>query len=209
MINRFASNTNEQISLLLEAVRDAYITLSHGLIHLAIFLFPVFLLLLPKYESAGMVFKTIALTVVLYTNSFGYQSLLIAKGEEKLLGRLSFLALGINIFVAFILVIFLKVPYSLVIISTMITYLIYVFLLGFFGRKRLSLETKLLYVLKDVYPIRLFIPYVLSICLLIIAASNGYYIIPLVIFLLLNYKAILNAYGFVKKIIVSPNMIEI
>ena len=81
LLNRFANNTNKQIYLLLEKVRDAYISLSHAMIHLAVFLFPAFLMFFPKYQSSEVAFKMIALTIVLYTNSFGYQGLIIAKGD--------------------------------------------------------------------------------------------------------------------------------
>jgi len=79
ILNRFASGTFESVSSLLNMVRDAYITTSHALIHLAVLLFPVFWLAFPKYQAASSAFKLIALTVVLYTNSFGYSGLMIAR----------------------------------------------------------------------------------------------------------------------------------
>jgi len=209
LLNRFATASKERSAFLLSMVRDAYITTSHALIHIAIFIFPLFLFLFPKYESAGDAFKMIALAVVLYSNSFGYQGLIVAKGGEIQLGLFAFGALCINVIVAFVLVLILNVPYSYVIISTMVTYLIYVYCLGFLGRKRIDLKTDFFSILKDVYPHRLFIPYLTSICLILFKFSNIYFILPLMIFLLFNYREFWNIKNVTKQIIVNPDYINI
>jgi O-antigen/teichoic acid export membrane protein len=209
MINRFASMTNVQVSSILTNIRDIYVTFSHGLVHFAILLFPVFVHFIPKYQSATVAFKFIALTVVLFTNAFGYQNFLIAKGKEKLLGLISLSALIINILLNFILVKIFQVPYYLVIGSTMGTYFIYILVIGYFGRSELNISKKLIHIINDVFPFHLFIPFVLSIFFILFSLSDIFFVIPLIIYLILNFNACLNAKDFIKRIIASPEVINI
>lgn len=209
LLNRFATSSNSQNSEMLEKLRDAYVTTSHLLIHVAILFFPLFLLLFPQYEIASEAFKLIALSVVLYTNSFGYSGLLIAKGYEKKLGMLSFSALIINIIIAFLLVKILHVPFTLVIIATMVSYFIYVYMLGLLGRKMLKLNTSVVAVIKDIYPIRLLLPYIFSLGLVLFSVPNQYFSLSLLLFLMLNFKVLLKLKDIVKSIILNPNFINI
>lgn len=209
ILNRFASSSNIQNAEMLEKLRDAYVTTSHLLIHFAILFFPLFLLLFPSYEIASEAFKLIALAIVLYTNSFGYSGLLIAKGFEKKLGRAAFLALIINVVVALVLIKLIQVPFTLVITSTMLSYFIYVFILGYMGRKMLKLDTSIKAVLNDIYPLRLFFPYLLSLCLVVFSASDSYFAVSLVFFIVLNFKVLLRLKSIFKSIILNPNIINI
>lgn len=209
ILNRFASSSNIQNAEMLEKLRDAYVTTSHLLIHFAILFFPLFLLLFPSYEIASEAFKLIALAIVLYTNSFGYSGLLIAKGFEKKLGRAAFLALIINVVVALVLIKLIHVPFTLVITSTMLSYFIYVFILGYMGRKMLKLDTSIKAVLNDIYPLRLFLPYLLSLCLVVFSASDSYFAVSLVFFIVLNFKVLLRLKSIFKSIILNPNIINI
>lgn len=209
LLNRFASSSNDQNSQMLEKLRDAYVTTSHLLIHVAILFFPLFLVMFPQYEIASEAFKLIALSIVLYTNSFGYSGLLIAKGYEKKLGWVAFSTLVINVTVAFVLIKVLHVPFTFVILATMISYFIYVFILGFMGRKMLKLDTSIITVFKDIYPIRLLLPYVLSLILVVFSVSDSYFTLSLILFLFLNFKVILKLKGVIRSIIVNPNFINI
>ena len=209
LLNRFASGNNSQNSIMLRKLRDAYVTTSHLLIHIAILFFPLFIVFFPQYDISSEAFKLIALSIVLYTNSFGYSGLLIAKGYEKKLGRVAFLALTINVIVALVLIKIFNVSFTLVIISTMISYFIYVFILGFMGRKMLELNTSFLSVLKDIYPMRLLLPYLVSLILVIFSVPDVYFTLSLLLFLFLNFKVILKLKDVAKSIIVNPNFINI
>ncbi len=209
LLNRFASSSNSQNSEMLEKLRDAYVTTSHLLIHVAILFFPLFLLLFPQYEIASEAFKLIALSIVLYTNSFGYSGLLIAKGYEKKLGILSFSALIINVIIAFLLIKLLNVPFTHVIIATMVSYFIYVFMLGLLGRKMLKLNISVAAVIKDIYPIRLLVPYIFSLGLVLFSAPNYFFSLSLILFLTLNFKVLLKLKDIVNAIILNPNFINI
>lgn len=209
ILNRFASAKNSDNADMLNKLRDAYVTTSHLLIHLAIFIFPIFLLLFPQYNNASNAFKLIALSVLLYTNSFGYSGLLVAKGFEKKLGRLSFTALIINVLGALALIKLFNVPFTLVVLATMLSYFVYVFMLGKMGRQMLELETSFVAVIKDIYPLRLLIPYVLSLVFILFSVPDYYFIISLVLFVIINFRVLLNLKSIVKTIILNPNFINI
>lgn len=209
ILNRFASANNNQNIELLERLRDAYVTSSHLLIHAAVFIFPFFIALFPKYSDSLDVFKLIALSIVLYTNSFGYSGLLVAKGYEKKLAYIALFALIINVICALILIKIILVPFSLVILATMMSYFIYVLMLGYLGRKMLNLKTSMFAILNDIYPLRLLIPYLLSLGLIVFSALDGFFVLPLLIFLILNFKVLLKIKHVIKAIILNPNFINI
>ena len=209
LLNRLAFAATEQVISLLGKVRNAYITTSHLLVHFAILLFPLFLQFFPKYSQSADSFRLVALTIVLYTNSFGYSGLLIAKGGERRLGYISFLSLAINVGSAFILIKEITVSFSFVIIATMFTYLLFGLLLGHAGRKELNLNTSLFKVINDIFPLKLSLPYLVSLSLIILDTNNYFFLIPTFLFLLLNYKPLLSVRKLGKLLIENPNLINI
>lgn len=209
MLNRFASSTNEKVQKMLYSIRVAYISLSHLLIHAVIAGFPLFIYFFPQYQSATDVFRITALTVVLYINSFGYQALLIARNKEKTIGVVAFTALVLNISLCFVLVHFIKVPYSMVIFATMITYFIYVFVLAKIGRKTLDIQNAFIATLKDIFPVRMILPFTMSILFVIFHLSNLFFIFPFIVYLLFNWKELVGLKDIIIRIIRNPNFINI
>lgn len=209
MLNRFASSTNEEVQEILGSIRVAYISLSHMLIHAVIAGFPLFIYFFPQYQSATDVFRITALTVVLYVNSFGYQALLIARNKERIIGFVAFMALLLNILLCFGLIHFIKVPYSMAIIATMITYFIYVFVLSTIGRKTLGIQNGIIVTLKEIFPIRMILPFFISVFFIIFQFPNLYFILPFIVYLQLNLKELMAIKEIAKKIIKNPNFINI
>jgi O-antigen/teichoic acid export membrane protein len=209
ILNRFANASNEKNIEILDKLRDAYITTSHLLIHIAILFFPLFLTFFPKYDIASDAFKLISLTILSYTSSFGYSGLIVAKGFEKKLGYFSFFALILNIILAFILIKVFHVSFTYVIVATMLTYLIYVYMLGKMGRKMLNLDVSVLAIINDLYPMRLLAPYLLSLGLILSSAPDVYFSISLLLFLSINYKILLKLKNTLKSVILNPNFINI
>lgn len=208
IINRFATNNNHQISILLEKLRKPYISFAHASIHFINFIFPFLFFLFPNYEPANNAFKLIALTSVIYLNAFGYPGLLIAKSKEHRLAILAFFSLCLNIILD-LLIVHLKFPFSMVVIGTMVTYFIYVFFLGYFGRKELNMGKGLIYILKDLYPLRLSIPFLLSVFFILTGMQNIYFIIPFLLVVLLNVKTLIQGIELIKVIIQNPDCINI
>lgn len=209
LLNRFAISTNEQIINLLASVRTAYISLSHLLIHLVIMLFPVFLLFFPSYSESSSVFKFTALTIVLYTNSFGYSSVLMAKGKERQIALISFGGLALNVLLAAVLVYCIKVPFSMVILATLNSYLVYVFILGIYGRKILELKTNFIAVLKDIYPWRMMLPFFFNLIFTFMRLPEIYFIVPFLLYAFLNFKDMLKIKEVTLRVVKNPNFINI
>jgi O-antigen/teichoic acid export membrane protein len=209
LINRLATATNEKVNDILLLVREVYITTSHLLIHIAILIFPVLMLFFPQFKDASNAFKLIALTIVLYTNSFGYSGYLISKGKEKKLGYLSLSALILNTLCALILINCFHLKFNFVILSTMISYFVYVYLLAQQGRKELKLDISLNSVIYDIYPARIFIPFLFSTILVIYSISDSLFILPIILFVILNYKSINNIKAIATQIITNKHFINI
>jgi len=209
ILNRFAISNNESNVILLSKLRDTYVTSSHFIIHLSLLLFPVFLLFFPEYEKSAAAFGLISLTVGLYSNSFGYAGLLIAKGKEKKLSRYSFFALILNLILGYVLTAILHFPFSQVILTTMLSYILYVFFLTQMGRKLIGMKTSLTSVVKDVYPIRLVLPFLVSVTLILLSIPSIYFILPLSIFIVTNYKSLESIKKYVCEITNNPKIMDI
>ncbi len=209
LINRMAKADAEQNANLLSDVRATYITVSHLLVHLAIPLFPLFLLFFPQYEASGDAFYLIALTVVLYTNAFGYAGLMVARGREKPLGRLALRALMLNLAAGYLLTAILHVPLAQAILGTMASYLLYVVALGFAGRRLLGMPTTFSPVVGDVLPLRLMAPFFLSLALIFLNAPQAVMAAPFILFAALNFKMIHKIKESIYRIIVNPDFINI
>lgn len=209
LLNRLAKLNSMDSYTLITDVRKLYITSTHGLLHIGICLFPYFLMVFPEYNQTHIAFCLIALTIVLFTNSFGYQGLIIAKGKEKLLGKLSLLILILNVLLCYVLINWLQVNYDYVILATLISYFIYIIFLNIIGRQILGLHLNRADFFKDVFPVNLFLPFVTSLVLVLLKLDFYYYIIPLCLFLVFNLKTIKEMKNSVKKIIVNPRFFEI
>lgn len=209
MINRLSRAENEQIRNLLVKTRAGYTSLSHLLIHTLIVLVPLLLVLFPQYEGIDNVFKMIALTLAVYTNLFGYQSLLIARNKEKFIANISLISLILNIVLTYVLITIMKAPLYLVISGTMIVYFIYVLTMGVAGRKEIGLTNNILQTLKDTFPIRIMIPYIVSLFLIQMNVGNVFFIIPLVLYLLLNINDLKETFYIIVTIVRNPNIINI
>lgn len=209
VLNRMATLSNKEISLMLSKMRHTYIVSSHALIHFLIVVFPVFLYFFSQYQNCLQAFRLIALTLVLYTNSFGYQGLLLAKSKERLIATLSTLALVINVICGYLIAQVFKLPYSYVIIATLISYLIYIYLLTYFGRKTIAESTRLIDVLKDFFPFSMFIPFVLSFIFSVLSLNSYWFIIPLFLFLFLNFKSFKVIYNTFQEVLNNSKIINI
>ena len=210
LINRFSTKSNEEAVKLLNMLRNSYITISHFSIHIIILLYPFLINLIPEYQSTGKMFTIIALTTVIYTNSFGYQGLIISKEKEKVISLIVFIALALNILLSYVFVKYLNFSYEFVMLSTMITYFIYIFHITKYGRKLISLNTNFISIFLDVFPIKWMLPFGMSIIITFYFYDLKFlYISPIIFFILFNFKGLIKTYEIVKKIMFYPNVIDI
>ena len=78
-IDLLSSNNKNDILTTLEKLRIGYITTSHLLIYAALIFFPLFVMLFPKYKLALSSMNMISLAILMNSNSYGYNTLLIAR----------------------------------------------------------------------------------------------------------------------------------
>lgn len=209
MLNRFGNMDNDSMQKTVESIRVAYISLSHLLMHFAVLLFPLFLLFFPNYSGASSVFKIIALTILINTNSFGYTGLLMARGREKYLGLIAFIALLLNILLTYILVVHLKVHLTYAMCGSLVTYLFYNLLMGAAGRKQINLGGSLMDIFFDVYPWRMMLPFLLSLVFIFSKLPDIFFILPVILYIALNLKDLKEVKNITLRIINNPNLINI
>ena len=209
MLNRLAKlNVYESNKLILE-VGKLYTTATHCILHFGICIFPYFLLLFPKYSQIGTSFSLISLTVVLFTNSFGYQGLLIARGKEKNIGRASFFILILNMILCYTLINFVHISYDYVILATFICYIVYNIYFTSLGRKALGKSLNFTEIFNDFFPYAIFIPFIISFFLIIFKADYYYLVLPVITFIIFNFKNLIEIIRKLKNVMVNQDFFKI
>lgn len=207
LLDKFTTNDKSIIYNTIRTVRVNYVYLAHGLMYIAMTIFPVLLYFLPKYADTLQVINFTSLATLLYTNSFGYMSFLMARNREKAIALNSLFCLLVNISVAFFLVKVLHVGYEYVVLATLFSYFIYAFMSVHLGQKELIREISVIKVVKEVFPMGLLIPFVSAVIVTII--NNKYLMfIPLTCFTTINTKEIKEIFNSLKKILYNPKVVD-
>ena len=208
IIDKLNSNNIEEIKRIKKILNINYVTLSYGLIFFALLFFPIIVNYANKYHGTLKVLDLTAITVLLFTNSFGYSSHLMAQNKERQLSRISLLAFILNIIINFTLIVLLKVGYEYVIISTLISYFVFSFSCAKLSNQIIGEKITTYYVILEFFPIRLLVPYIIAV--LIIALNLEYFIfIPFLLFVILNKPEIKEIINVIKSIITRPNIVDL
>ncbi len=207
IIDKLHSSDVKKIEKTMLAIRANYVSLSHGLIYVAMIAFPILLEFIPRYKNTVLSINLISLTIMLYTNAFGFNSYLMAQNKEKTIAIISALSLFVNISIGLILACVLKVTYEYIIIATMISYMIYSFLCVYHGKLLLFKQLSFSSIIHDFFPANLLIPYLTAIVVFII--HSRFIFIPFVTFIILNVKNIKEILNTTKKMILKPDFIDI
>lgn len=207
MLDKFYTGDNEMVLKTLELIRVNYVVLTHGLMYVAFALFPIFIMFFPQYQDALMALWFTALSVMLTVNSFGYNTLLIARNKEKLIAKISIVSLLVNVAVG-LLFAHLEAPYYMIVVSVMISYLLFAVLCGYYAYRQLGLKMHLLSLMKDLFPVPLLIPFVLA---LLVATRNQNLLsfMPLIIFLVMNTSNLRNIFNTINNIRKNPSVADI
>lgn len=207
LVDRLSIDCNDIVKMNISQYRLYYITSSNLLIYLAIIFFPYFLNFLPQYNDALRSAGLIALTILMSVNFSGYSELLLARNKERLAAYLAIFALLLNVILAIILVFVFRTKYDIVIVSTLITYLIYSLLIVYFGNKLLGINS-IYEAVKICFPLRLMLPYVIAIygC---VTGSQLFTFLPLFMFVLLNYKYLKQIISFAFILLKKPNTVDL
>ena len=192
----------------LEKLRVGYITSAHLMIYTAMIFFPIVVLLFPSYKPALGSMNMIALAVLMNTNSYGYTSLLIAQNRERKASCISFLSLVMTIVIGLILAYKINVEFSLVIIAVLIAYLFFSYFSYYEGNKLLFGKSEHKNALLHFFSFRLMIPYAVALIITILNIEV-FIFIPLLVFLLLNFRDLVYLKQFALKMINNPHILDV
>lgn len=208
IIDKLNSNKKLDIINVLNILNINYVTLSYGLIFIAMIFFPIFIYFIPKYQNTLKLINLVAISLLLFTNSFGYGTYLMAQNQEKRLSIISLISLILNIVISVLLVIKFKLTYEYLILATLITYFVFSYCCTLYSRKILEQKTNPISVILDFFPLRLLIPYLISVLMILF---NFTYLIflPLLVFIVLNISEIKQIIGTIKVIILRPTIVDI
>lgn len=201
------NNYTETLSNL-KKLRVGYITSSHLMIYIALTVFPIIVNIFPKYEPALISMNMISLAILMNTNSYGYNTFLIAQNKEKLSANISIIAFVISVLFCCILVHWIKVDFSFVVLAMLIAYLVFSFLAAYHAESILYGEKSITNTLRHFFPIKLLVPYVIA--LTIIMTKHEFLVfVPLCVFLLLNFNDLSILKKIVEKLIRKPEIIDV
>ena len=208
MVDLLSSDDNFIIKKTIETIRISYISTAHMLVYCAFLFYPIITnLVLPKYNTALMSMNLISLAILMNTNSCGYTTFLIAKNKEKYAAIISATALILNVVLGLFFAQVVKVPFSLVIIATMVTYVYFSFAIVVVAEKFLGTYT-IKSSLKGFFPPRLFVPFLVAV-LVSLSGETALCILPMVAYLLFNVKDIKRIKSLVLKLVNNQNVADI
>ena len=208
LIDKFHTGSDLSIVQVLSTVRINYVVLSHGLMYVAIMLFPYLLYFFPKFNNALPALFLTSSAVLLSTNAFGYNTLLIARNKEKVVSIASVLSLFLNLILGILLASCRCLPYYCVVFSVMCSYFLFALLCGFFANKYLGRKCTIINLIKELFPISLMIPYC-SVIFITFYSVPQLSFVPLLLFVLFNVSSLREIVHTFKNILINPNFINI
>ncbi len=203
IIGKLSGDDFTAITSTLRQYRLVYVSSAHGLIYVALVVFPFLLKLFPNYTGSLTSMNLIALTILMNTSGSGYTELLIARNKEKILSIVSFSALVVNVLCALLLVFVFHVGFSYVILASLITYLLFTVVMACLARNLIGKEH--FSFLRDYFPVRLLVPYV-SALVISLFQWETFIFVPLVLFVCFNFKESRPILNQIKRVLVKPEI---
>ncbi|QIH31567.1 oligosaccharide flippase family protein [Sphingobacterium sp. DR205] len=207
-VSKLNDDNHEVTKSALKNIRDVYVPISYLLIFIGLAFFPLFLRFIPKYEHSFSIVGLCALTVVLYCNSFGYSTYLVANNKERMNAFISILSLSVNLVLGIILIKIFHVTYEYIIFATMMSYLLYSYLSTYFAKRYMGESGSFLSTFNESFHYRLLLPYLMAV-ILVIFNFEWAMIIPLIFFLFLNWKGFKLIYQTIKRIALDGNALNL
>lgn len=207
IIDIFYRGTKEEIINTMGKIRINYVIFSHGLMYLAFAFFPIFMQMIPSYSKALPALCLTALGVLLNTNSFGYNTYLIAQNDEKYIAGVSFVSLVVNILIC-IFIANNKAPFYYVVFGMMISYLLFSLLCANRAMKMLNIKSNVIILLRSIFPLSILIPFLIGVYIV----WGNYYefsFIPFLLFVILNLGVVKNIFSTFKLLVTNPNYIDL
>jgi O-antigen/teichoic acid export membrane protein len=208
VLSLFNSSDLVGVRRALVKIRSIYMISAHILVYFFILSMPLLTYVMPDYAQSVTAFNLIALALLMKSNSYAHSSLLVAKNKEGLSAIISAVGLVVNIAVGMILVKVFRVTFNYVAIATLLSYLVISAWTYIKGEIMLIGSMSLMEFVKDYFPLTLLIPYIVA---LIVTTLDLYWLfwLPLALVLVLNIKGIVSMIGFIRNILVKPDIINI
>lgn len=207
VLDRFGVADYEGANKVTNLINNSYVTVSHMFSYLLILFYSNLIFLMPEYSDTALVFSLTTLSLILYTNSFPFNSLLMAKNKEKTIAFISLIGLLVNVIIILILVVGFDVGYQYVVFATMISYIIYMILSSFFSSLLFDKNYSFKKVMLESFPTRLFLPFFIAVFICLFNVKLIF--ISLILFVILNRLQLKDNVKLVVKIIKNPEFINI
>lgn len=192
----------------LKDYRILYQTATHIIMYISLLLYPLLIVYFEKYSATQNSFTMVVLTLVMLSNAFGYQGLMVAKGKQKKLALVALFCLLLNTVICYFLVFIIRTNYYGVLFGTMIAYMVFSVLLVKQGISILNIgKGKLINNLSLYITPSMLLPYFLT-CASVITGRPSWVILSFVIFLIFNYKNCLYLFKTIIEIIKDPKILE-
>ena len=206
IVDQFYTGTKEKIKEVITSIRTNYVTFSHGLMYLAYSAFPFFIFLFPQYKNAIPALLLTAISILLSTNSFGYNTLLISKNQERKVAIASGVSLLLNVIIG-IIISLSGAPFYMVVLSMMASYITFAFICAYYANCLLNDKNDFVSIFISIMPIPLLLPFVTA--LIVPFCDTRLSILPLTVFICLNMRSIKVIIKTIQLIAVKPSVIDV
>ncbi len=208
IIDKLNTTDMEKVKQTITNIRINYIVLAHGLVYVALICFPLLLHFIPKYKEALPVLNIVVLSIVLYTNCFGYNTFLLAKNQEKKMSIISIAILFFNVILSYIFASVFELDYKYILVALLFSYLLYSLSFVYFGSKIISKFANIKHIVKETFPLHLFLPYSVAF-IIVVFDFQSFMFLPLLVFVFFNIKYITIILGNIKKVFINQNIIDV
>lgn len=202
VLSVLANKDNQEVSAVLKKYHSIYVVTANLVMYVFLLLMPVLTILMPQYVDSIPAFNIIGLALLMNAHNFLISSFLIARNQENFSAKISAIGLVLNVFVALMLVKIFKVDYNLVALAMLFSYFIMTYVTYRKCVKTICLS------ITDIFSIRMIIPYSMALLLSIFSFYN-YLWLPLLLFLLLNYRDVYSLKIVATRLLKNSNIINI
>jgi O-antigen/teichoic acid export membrane protein len=208
IIDKFHSSNNEEIEKIINLVKINYVTASNLLVYVAILFFPALIHFTPNYGNAYLGLNLVALSIIVQSQTFGYNAFLIAKNKEKQIALFSTLSLIICIALSLILTNIYELSFNYIFISLFFAYYFLSICYTYLSNKIIGNNINFLKLIDMSLSTKNLIPLIVAL-LIVILDYRKLTVLPLLVFIFLNIKSLLVVKKTVYGLINNPEILKI
>ena len=199
--------SNAKAKALVDEIGSLCVMANFLAIFIAITFFPGLIHFLKQYVPCTTTFAFLVLTQGILAYCFGYAHLAIARKHEMKLSLYGGITILINVCLALLFSLVLKLPFFYVAFGTLISVIFYVIMVHKLGYSILGDPKSVFDILSGMFPVGILVPFV--VVLLGNFSRHSIYcnIVGLSLFIILNWKILINGFDRGKLIFTKPNMV--